>query len=362
MAIDLRALPFNILVFIFEQFDQKSISSFLHLINSGQDDILYQVATTIKFSKVIVSNEWQSLIRILPRALKLMPLQVLDSYMHISLADFRSLAFQLPDLWDARFPIKRSILIIIRCDLTNQSTKYKTLRDIQFLLHSMPPSVHNAIRLVNIGLPISRELVPYELNSEITTLLFQKLACDTVLHQCLESLVLHGCVSSSTFSSTQFASTKDFSHFKCLSSLHLNNLGLETIQGFCFPNSLVSLSLAHNRLQDVKYKIFPRRLKYLDLSNNVLRELNGLCLPQGLRQLNVSRNLLRDIVSLPSYIEDLDISFNDLTISAIELTLQLCKLSTDIAQFYLMPESMKQYLAHRQVMVSKHAMRVKDLF
>lgn len=362
MAIDLRALPFNVLVFIFEQFDQKSISSFLRLINSGRDDILHQVATTIKYSKVIVSNEWQSLVRILPRALNLMPLHMLDSYMHVSLLDFKSLAFQLPDLWDAKIPIKRNILIIIRCDLKNQSTKYKTLRDLQYILHSMPPSVHNAIRLVNIGLPISRELVPNELNSEITTLLFNKLACDTVLHQCLESLVLHGCDSSSTFLSTQYASTRDFSHFKFLSSLHLNNLGLETIQGFSFPNSLVSLSVAHNRLQDMEYKSFPRRLKYLDLSNNELRELNGICLPQRLRQLNVSRNLLKDISSLPPYIEDLDISFNDLTISAIELTLRLCNLSTDIAQFYLMPETMKQHLAHRQVMVSKHSMRVKDLF
>lgn len=358
MAAQITNLPSNILSLIFEQLDQTSLSNFLQITNSSLDNTLRLAAQTVKYSSIIVSNQWQNLIKLLPRALQLIPVHSLDYYHHVSLDEFNILVHKLDRLWDSRFPVRRKIYLVVRCDVSNQSTKYKTIRDLHYVLLEMPLHVHSAIRLVKLCLPDLNEMVPDQLSNEALTLLFRKFVEDPILHESLDSLGLHG-RTSAFLASIPNNPISDFSLFRNLTSLQLNDLNLESIRGFQFPNSLLKLNLARNRLRNLKCEVFPPHLELLNLSDNKLERLKGGKLPRKLKKLTISKNLLQEICDLPPFIEELDISFNDLAITALEQTLPLNTLCMDMAQFYLMPKNIKEYLASRHILVKNYAIRGK---
>lgn len=358
MASQITNLPSNVLSLIFEQLDQTSLSNFLQITNSNLDNTLRLAAETVKYSSIIVSNQWQNLIKLLPRALQLMPIHSLDYYHHVSLDEFKTLAHKLGRLWDSRFPVKRRIYLVVRCDVSNQSTKYKTIRDLHYMLLEMPLCVHTAIRLVKLCLPVLNEMVPDQLSNEALTLLFQKFVEDPILHESLDSPGLQG-PTSALLTSIPNNPISDFSLFRNLTSLQLNDLNLESLRGFQFPISLLKLNLAHNRLRNLKCEILPPQLEVLNLSDNKLKRLIGDKMPRNLKKLNISKNMLQEICDLPPLIEELDISFNDLAITALEHTLPLSTLCMDMAQFYLMPKNIKEYLASRHILVKNYAIREK---
>ncbi|KAF3985806.1 hypothetical protein FT663_05152 [Candidozyma haemuli var. vulneris] len=357
---EIRDLPLNIISLIFEYIPSEEIDRVLTAVGPRPHDILYRAADTVKHSKLLVTNEWQSSLKLLPRAVQILPIRLLEYFWHISLSDFRNLAFELEKKWDGRIPVKRNISLVFRFDLSNSSARYKTFRDLQYLLKTMPIPVQRATKLLYLSVPDTQGFLLGEGIDQLTGLVLQRLVHSPAFHKSLESLRFQSATPSFSLLASSNITLRKLSHFDQLSSLDLCNLGLRDLREICLPASLVHLNLSQNSLQTIKQDRLPPKLFSLDLSFNLLTEVDGSCLPANLKKLNIRRNMVEHLEDLPTTLEYLDISFNELTSAPFAIPPNLCYLRTDIAQFYLMSESTRHDLLNQKVIIQKHDNRGFD--
>lgn len=353
---DIRNFPINILVTIFNNFDFEYFPVLFRKLKLHPDDILYKVMETIQFSRVIVTNEWQNLLKLLPRAAQVRLLFELEQFMHVSLADFKLLSHLIQDHWDNRVPTQKIILFVIRCDNTVSASRYQILRDAVLVLAFMPKPVQNATKLLHLSIPDEQVALPGHLGIELSTMALASLMLVSELRISLESLRFQGAFSTGS----DLVSRKlprNFSSYEKMHSLHLSNLGIKSVEDISFPAKLKNLVLSQNAIDHIERANFPPTLIQLDLSCNMLKLLDGDHLPLGLKRLNLSKNYIEQIEDLPASIEYLDISFNEITSARFDIPLCLRFLRTDIAQFYLMSESTRKNLLRRKVSLNKVATR-----
>lgn len=94
-----------------------------------------------------------------------------------------------------------------------------------------------------------------------------------------------------------------------IETLHLEQCGIETLEGFMFPKSLRELTLDYNRILNMQNLNYPESLVILRLSCNVIENLDCFDFPRLLRELYISENGLvsLDGVTFPE-LEVLDVS------------------------------------------------------
>lgn len=344
-------LPPDILVSIFKKLDLDFLYCIQLLFPFNSSSQVYRVIETVRYSRLIVTNSWRQLLRLLPRAKKIDSIDLLAKYTYVSINDFQDF---LP-FWETRLHpevnVRRKIVFVLCCDHSNIEERYLTIRKLSKILKSMPKNVSSVTRQVFLYMGESQ--FGRELDEEVIQLLFQRVEKSEDLWGFLDAVSLFGPVGAHEMGEIRWADRYDFSHFAVLRTLCLSGMGLTTIANITFAESIRHLAISHNSLANLDKVQLPENLVTLDLSYNNLSGSFKATLPQ-LKVLNMRRNFIEKMMELPDSIEDLDISFNELPLQLVKIPDHLKVLRTDIAQFYLMSEKVQNRLRLQQVCVKKN--------
>lgn len=336
-------LPVDVICLIIKYFDFDSLEELIRMLAFNPSGTLHKVAVSIKYSRILVTNEWQNLLRLLPRAANIKLIALLDKYFHVPLSYFSSILDDLESKWDERVPVKKSILLVFRYDLASNEIKESIIKRLFVLLQRMPYTVQHATRLFYLSDN------SWDLRSSSP---LEDLPLTTKFQESLESLSIHGTASVSAIDLSKF-SGKDFSQYRRLSSLHLINIGISNLKDLKLPTTISDLRLSCNYIHFVDFQCLPSRLILLDLSHNRLTSIVANGYPKHLKTLNLKGNRIENIENLPSSVEDLNIALNEITGLNFDLPAKLKYLRLDVAQFYLMSESIRQLLSRKQVLVKQ---------
>lgn len=351
---ELSDLPVDVLGLIFQILDLEFLLLLLLLFPANSSHALLRIIETVRYSRVLVTNSWRQLLKLLPRAKKIDSVEMLARYTYMLINEFRSFIPTWESKLHPEVTIRSRIVFVICCDRSNAEDRYKVIREFARLLKTMPASVLNISRLVFLSMTDLPFLVEKNVDEELIALLFDRVGKTTSLHVPLHSLSLVGPVAEREQGSLSWPLVYDYRSFSGLNTVCLSNLGLVSLMGVFLPSSIRHLVLSHNSILSLRGFEFPPDLVTLDLSYNYLVGSFKADLPQNLKVLNVRRNDIANLMSLPDSIEDLDISFNDLPSTLVKIPGALKVLRTDIAQFYLMTEKIQLALRVQQVCVKKN--------
>lgn len=345
-------LPADILGLIFQKIDLDHLF-YLLLLFPDKSHPVCRVIDTVRYSKVIVTNCWRQLLRLLPRAKKIATLDLLAHYSYVAIDEFLAYIPQWQAMMDPSVCIKKRLVFVLCCDLSNLAERYLVIRQFSKVLKCMPASVLNVTRQIFLFMSGLHLLLEKDHDEQVISLLFHSLENLAALYDSLESLSLVGPVSAHETGWISSPGAYDYTGFSRLSTVCLSNVGLVSLSGLSLLENTRHLVLSHNCIVSLKGVEFPAGLVTLDVSYNNLRDSLEAELPQ-LKVLNVRRNFLEKIMELPDSIEDLDISFNELPSTMFRIPASLKVLQTDIAQFYLMSEKVQGKLRQQQVCIRKN--------
>lgn len=347
-------LPPDVLGLIFTKIDLDYLYCLQTLFPLNCSNQICRVIETVRYSRLIVTNSWRQLLRLLPRAKKISSLDLLSRYTYMSIADFQ----EFIPVWQSKLHpevnVKRKVVFVLCCDHSNVDERYLIIRRFTRLLRTMPSSVLNVTRQIFLFMTGLSLLIERDLDEEVISLLFRRIEQVASLHNSLETVSLVGPVEAHETGCIAWPVGYDYSNFSHLTTVCLSNMGLVSISGISLPQSIKHLVVSHNSIVSLAGITFPETLATLDLSYNNLTGSFKTSLPLELRVLNVRRNYIEDMMFLPDSIEDLDISFNELPSTLFRIPLELKVLRTDIAQFYLMSENVQTNLRLQQVCIKKN--------
>lgn len=346
-------LPPDILGQIFQKLDLDYLYCLLLLFNANCSNQILRVIETVRYSRLIITNSWRQLLRLLPRAKKISSLEFLSRYTYLSINEFQDF---IPE-WESKlYPevnVRRKLVFVLCCDNSNVDQRYRIIRSFSRLLRRLPQSVLNVTRQVFLFMSGLNLVVERSLDEEVISCLFQSIEKMSSLYPSLESLSLVGPVDAHERGSINWPSCYGYSHFTSLSTVCMSNMGILSLANIELPERIKHLVLSHNSILTLYGVKFPETLVTLDLSYNNLTGSFKTKLPM-LKVFNIRRNYIEDMMHLPDSIEDLDISFNELPSTMFRIPAALKVLRTDIAQFYLMSEKVQVELRLQQVCVKKN--------
>lgn len=347
-------LPPDILGLIFQKLDLDSLYCLLQLFTFNSSHPIHRVMETVRYSRLIVTNSWRQLLKLLPRAKKISSLDLLSRYTYLSIDEFLSFIPEWESKLHPEVTVRRKIVFVLCCDKSNLGERYMIIRKFTRLLKLMPPSVLNVTRQIFLFMAGLDLLVDRDMDEEVIALLFKRVEQVSSLYGSLESISLDGPVAEHEPGTFNWPSGYDYLNFTNLTTICLSNLGLVYLAGVKLPQNIKHLVLSHNSIVSLRNFKLPPDLVTLDLSHNYLTGSFNAELPLNLKVLNVRRNYIEDMMYLPHSIEDLDISFNDLPSTLFRVPAALKVLRTDIAQFYLMSEKLQVDLRVQQVCIKKN--------
>lgn len=348
-------LPPDVLSLIFQQIDLDDLYSYILLFPTNSTNGIFQVIEAVRYSRLIVTNTWRGLLKLLARAKQIGPVDVLSKYTYVSMEYFQDLVSTLESKFHPEIPVKRSIIYIVCCDYTNSDERYKIMRRFSRLLKTMPPLILNASREVYLSVSPQGRSIERDLDGLVTNALFDRLAISQSIWSSLERLTILGThPAHEGHDLTSSPVSLDYSNYTSLKCLHLAHLGIEDLSEVHIPPTVTELRLCNNSILILHSSALPPQLKRLDLSYNNFTVLFGQKLPHSLEVLNLRRNLIEEVHSLPHSLRDLDISFNELPSTMFDIPTSLETLRTDIAQYYLMAEDVSNRLHIQQVCIKKN--------
>lgn len=348
-------LPCDLLSLIFQEIDLDDLYSYLLLFPTNSTNAIFRVIEAVRYSRLIVTNSWRGLLKLLARAKQIGPLDLLSKFTYVSIEYFRELTSTLESKLHPEVPMKRSIIYVVCCDNTNVNERYMIMRQFSRILKTMPPVILNASREVYFCCSSLDLFLERDLDEEVSSALLNRIIMSQDIWSSLEKLTLLGSATAHEVRPDGLPKICfDFSQFRALRSLHLSHLGIEDLTEVTIPHNVKELNLSNNSIKCLPGNILPRHVEVLDLSYNNLTALFGHKLPKSLRVLNLRRNFIGELRRLPDSIRDLDISFNELPSAMCNIPRSLVVLWTDIAQFYLMSESVQKELRMQQVCIKKN--------
>lgn len=341
-------LPLNVLVLIFQNVESLLLSSWMTNLNNHQDNDIVRVIRAVAYSNIIVTNEWYGLLMLQPRALQIESIETLSKHLHISFDDFWSLMFDLESHIDHRIPVSRSVKFVLSTDGDSNGLRYKCIRLMAKIMRQMPAFVQPSIKQIHLKLPPITEIGDFDrkLDSLFCTNLIM---CDATSKYVETFSIEAGVPAHEGFHPPWISTVESFSLFQSLKYLRLTKMGIVDLSTIQFPETLEKLVLSRNAIMLLSAIVFPRGLKDLDVSHNNIQIVNGRYLPNGLRHLIVNENEIEEIKNLPNLITYLDVSFNRVSVSDIELPEKLQALRTDLAQTFLMDDETRQVLSARNI-------------
>lgn len=346
-------LPPDILGQIFQKIDLDYLYCLLLLFDPNCSNQIFRVIETVRYSKVIVTNSWRQLLRLLPRAKKINSLDLLSRYTYVSISDFAGFIPEWASKLHPEVNVRRKLVFVLCCDNSNLDERYRIIRTFSRLLRKLPTSVLNVTRQVFLFMAGLNLLVDQDLDEEVISCLFQSIEKVPTLYPSLESISLVGPVDAHEQGSINWSNCYDYSNFRNLSTICLSNMGIISLANINLPEGIKHLVVSHNSIVTLYGVRFPETLLTLDLSYNNLTGSFKTELPM-LKVFNIRRNYIEDMMFLPDSIEDLDISFNELPSTMFRIPAALKVLRTDIAQFYLMSEKVQVELRLQQVCIKKN--------
>lgn len=346
-------LPPDILGEIFQKIDLDYLYCLLLLFDCNCSHQIFRVIDTVRYSRIIVTNSWKQLLRLLPRAKKISSLHSLSRYAYVSISDFESFIPEWKSKLHPEVNVRRKVVFVLCCDNSNLDERYRIIRTFSRVLKKLPVSVLNVTRQVFLFMAGLNLLVEQDLDEEVISCLFQSIEKVSSLQRSLESVSLVGPVDSHERGSINWPSCYNYSNFINLSTICLSNIGIISLASIALPEGIKHLVVSHNSIVTLYGVRFPESLLTLDLSYNNLTGSFKTELPK-LKVFNIRRNYIEDMMFLPDSIEDLDISFNELPTTMFRIPAALKVLRTDIAQFYLMSEKVQGDLRLQQVCIKKN--------
>lgn len=361
----LASLNVDVLCTIFQNIDSDDLVRLCQLFPRAAAEILnaydsglvasipdfvsvFRVLETVTYSRIVVTNTWQGLLKLLARAKRVGPLDLLAKYMYVPLGDFPALTHVLQRRLHREVPVKCKVIFVIEADSPTAQHRYSLLAAFCSLLENMPVHVLAMIRQIHLSIA---QFGPADREANRCCQQFYRVIGSAAIHSSLEKMSLSGPLghTQETANDVRF----DFSNFKALRSLSLTNLGIVSLQELLLPETVTDLNLSNNHITSLDTSRLPPDLTSFDISHNHIDGRNAEPLPLTLKTLKLRRNLIENMFELPDAIQFLDISFNELPSSMFRMPAALQCLETDIAQYYLMSDKVRQQLEARHVVIRK---------
>lgn len=308
----------------------------------------------IYHSRVIITNKWWLRLQTIPRALKIRSVEELSTWAHFSVSDLDRISSDLAGASNL-FNETKKIIFAIGIEENDHSPLW--------LIHKY----EDAFRKLEQRSDLSQHVkgfyfyMPKQHDSQYeVTELYRKVY--TVLRKYkffadnLEEIKFHGswCMKSETLRDDVF----DFTQFRSLKKLHMNNCCLVRLSQLLLPDCVVDLDLSDNLMTSFVDFIVPSRLKCLDLSRNRFEGYFRMELPQTLTSLNLSCNDLALGTKLPTSLRVVDVSHNSTKMNLMSFypsTLET--IYFDRVQLHLMEEEARMLWRARKVQMVEGQLR-----
>lgn len=349
-----HSLPIEILTAVFVLLDQCELDQLLVLF-PGKEDELYRIIQTVKYSRIIVTNTWHTLLKLLIRAKQIIPMNQIPKYMIMSFDDFFKEVGSLETKLCSRVRTEKRVIYAFGNDGKVYNPEiHKLMRSFSAFLQQVPNLVKHVSKEISIFIS-NDDGLNSDLDNAVNSIFFNRIfQCHGQLPQ-LQTLRIENKMNFAFDESGGKLVLHDFTQFPALRKLVLSNLEISSkdLSGprVWFPPTLVELRLPFNIIDSLENIKFPEGLKTLDLSYNFITAVNGDTLPPGLENLYLRNNKIARIDSLPDSILDLNISLNEISDLAFDVPTQLKVLSTDWSQYYLMPRQFRDSIIRQKVFI-----------
>lgn len=349
-----HSLPTEILTLVFLLLEQCELDHLLGVFPDQKNE-LFQIVRAVKYSRIIVTNTWHTLLKLLIRAKQIIPMGQIPMYIIMSFEDFFREVGSLDQKLCSHVKTEKRIVYAFGSDGRAYNPEiHKLMRSFSRFLQDVPNLVKHISKEISIFIS-NDDALAGDLGNAVNRLFFKRIFLSHGQLPYLETLRIENRMNFAFDESGGKVAFHDFTRFLALKKLVLSNLEISStdLSGprTWFPPTLVELRLPFNIIDSLEKIVFPEGLRVLDLSYNFITCIDGEALPNGLEILYLRNNKITRIEALPDSLLDLNISLNEISDLAFDVPAHLKVLSTDWSQYYLMPRRFRDSIIKQKVFI-----------